>query len=126
MANKRVFVAFAIEDRDEKVLFTGHSKNAKVPFEFVDMSAKEPWSEQWKTNCRTRIRGCNGFIALVSKNTKNAEGELWEIKCAKEEGIEMLGIYIKEATASDKPPILSGVVCKNWTWENVKEFIDNL
>lgn len=70
MANKRVFVAFAIEDETTKILFTGQAKNAKVPYEFVDMSVKEPFDEKWKTNCRTRIKGCDGFIALVSKNTK--------------------------------------------------------
>ncbi|MDT3695616.1 MAG: hypothetical protein ROY99_04435 [Ignavibacterium sp.] len=126
MANKRVFVAFAIEDETTKILFTGQAKNAKVPYEFVDMSVKEPFDEKWKTNCRTRIKGCDGFIALVSKNTKKAAGELWEIDCAKEEKIKMLGIYIKEATYADKPDNMTGVNCKEWTWDNVKEFIESL
>lgn len=126
MANKRVFVAFAIEDETTKILFTGQAKNAKVPYEFVDMSVKEPFDEKWKTNCRTRIKGCDGFIALVSKNTKKAAGELWEIDCAKEEKIKMLGIYIKEATYADKPDNMTGVTCKEWTWDNVKEFIESL
>lgn len=126
MANKRVFVAFAIEDETTKILFTGQAKNAKVPYEFVDMSVKEPFDEKWKTNCRTRIKGCDGFIALVSKNTKKAAGELWEIDCAKEEKIKMLGIYIKEATYADKSDNMTGVTCKEWTWDNVKEFIESL
>ncbi|MBK9285303.1 MAG: hypothetical protein IPM51_13460 [Sphingobacteriaceae bacterium] len=126
MANKRVFVAFAIEDEVTKNLFTGQAKNKNVPYDFVDMSVKEPWDEKWKTNCRTKIKGCDGFIALVSKNTKKATGELWEIDCAKEEKIKMLGIYIKEATYADKPDNLYGVTCKEWTWENVKEFIESL
>lgn len=126
MANKRVFVAFAIEDEVTKNLFTGQAKNKNVPYDFVDMSVKEPWDEKWKTNCRTKIKGCDGFISLVSKNTKNAAGELWEIDCAKEEKIKMLGIYIKEATYADKPDNLYGVTCKEWTWENVKEFIESL
>jgi hypothetical protein len=126
MANKRVFVAFAIEDEVTKNLFTGQAQNKNVPYDFVDMSVKEPWDEKWKTNCRTKIKGCDGFIALVSKNTKKAAGELWEIDCAKEEKIKMLGIYIKEATYADKPDNLYGVTCKEWTWENVKEFIESL
>lgn len=126
MANKRVFVAFAIEDETTKILFTGQAKNKNVPYDFVDMSVKEPWDEKWKTNCRTKIKGCDGFIALVSKNTKKASGELWEIDCAKEEKIKMLGIYIKEATYSDKPDNLYIVTCKEWTWDNVKDFIESL
>ena len=92
MANKRVFVAFAIEDQTTKILFTGQAKNKNVPYDFVDMSVKEPWDTQWKTNCRTKIKGCDGFIALISKNTKKATGQLWEINCAKEEKIPILGI----------------------------------
>lgn len=126
MANKRIFVAFAIEDETTKVLFTGQAKNKNVPYDFVDMSVKQPWDSQWKTNCRTKIKGCDGAFVLVSKNLKNASGALWEIDCIKEEKVPLRGIYIKEATSSDKPNSLYGVLCKEWTWDNVKEFIESL
>ncbi len=126
MANKRVFVAFAIEDETTKNLFAGQAKNKNVPYDFVDMSVKQPWDEKWRTKCRTKIKGCDGFIALVSKNTKNASGELWEIDCGKEEIISMMGIYIDGASSSDKPDNLKGIACKEWTWDNVKEFIESL
>lgn len=126
MANKRVFVAFAIEDEKTKILFTGQAKNKNVPYDFVDMSVKEPWDEKWKTNCRTRIKGCDGVIALISKNTKKATGELWEIDCAKDEKIPLRGIYIDGATSDDKPTNMFGILCKDWTWDNVKEFLDSL
>lgn len=126
MGKKRVFVAFAIEDEKTKILFTGQAKNANVPYEFVDMSVKQPWDSQWKTNCRTRIKGCDGMIILVSPNTKKADGQLWEIKCGKEEGLKQLGIYINGATVSDKPSEMFAITCKSWTWDNVKDFIDSL
>ena len=126
MAHKRVFVAFAIEDQKTKILFTGQAKNKNVPYDFVDMSVKEPWDSQWKTNCRTKIKGCDGFIALISKNTKKATGQLWEINCAKEEKIPILGIYIDGAGFSDKPDEMYGILCKEWTWDNVKDFIYSL
>lgn len=126
MANKRVFVSFAIEDEKTKNLFTGQAKNEKVPYDFVDMSVKEPWDEKWKTNCRTRIKGCDGVIVLVSKNLKKADGAIWEIKCAKEEKLKIMGIYIDGGTASDKPSEMDGIACKEWTWDNVKTFLDTL
>lgn len=126
MEKKRVFVAFAIEDEKTKILFTGQAKNANVPYEFVDMSVKQPWDSQWKTNCRTRIKGCDGMIILVSSYTKKADGQLWEIKCGKEEGLKQLGIYINGATVSDKPSEMAGIACKSWTWDNIKNFIDSL
>ena len=80
---KRIFISFAMEDRNLRDFLVGQSKNDNSPFEFVDMSVKEPWDSEWKTKCITKIKGCDGVIAIVTRNTKNASGQLWEIKCAK-------------------------------------------
>ena len=53
-------------------------------------------------------------------------GQLWEINCAKEEKIPILGIYIDGAGYSDKPDEMYGILCKEWTWDNVKDFIYSL
>lgn len=123
---KRVFVSFAIEDRLLKILFTGQAKNTTVPYEFVDMSVKKAWDSEWKKKCETRIKGCDGVIVLVSKNLKNASGALWEIKCARKHKIRIRGIYIDGAASKDKPEELEGVFCKEWTWSNIKAFIESL
>lgn len=124
---KRVFISFAVEDVKYRDFLVGQARNENSPFEFVDMSVKEPWSDSWKTRCRTKIKGCDGAIALVSKNTANASGQLWEVKCAKEEGVPIRGIY---TTADNRPSNLSrefeSVRVMNWTWENIKNFIDSL
>ena len=116
MAYKRIFVAFAIEDEKTKILFTGMAKNEKVPYDFTDMSVKTAWDEsEWKKNCRIRIKGCDGLIVLVSKNIKNATGALWEVACAIEEKVPVIGIYIDGGTILDKPTALAGVSCYEWT-----------
>lgn len=124
---KRVFISFAIEDKNSRDFLVGQARNENSPFEFVDMSAKQPWDSEWKTRCRTRIRGCDGCIALVSMNTKNAAGQLWEVNCAKEEGIKIRGVY----TSADKRPAslpreFDGVRVVGWTWDNIKNFIESL
>jgi hypothetical protein len=126
MAHKRIFVAFAMEDVDVKILFTGQAKNKKVPYDFVDMSVKQPWDSQWKINCRTKIKGCDGAFILVSENLKKATGALWEIDCIKEEKIPVAGIYISNGTFWDKPDSLFWIDCKEWSWGNIKIFIDSL
>lgn len=122
----RVFVSFAIEDVAFKNLFTGQAKNAKVPYEFVDMSVKQPWDEKWKTNCRTRIKGCDGVIVLITKNLKKADGAIWEIKCSKEEKKPIIGIYLNGTTYIDTPDELDGIKKVEWTWDNIKTFIESL
>lgn len=123
----RVFISFAIEDAKLRDFLVGQAKNKKSPFSFVDMSVNEPWDSAWKTNCRTKIKSCDGVIIIVTKNTKNAHGQLWEINCAKEEGIPCLGIW---GYADDKPAILpeqlDGVRIVNWTWDNFKNWLDSL
>ena len=125
--NNRVFVGFAKEDITCRDFLVGQAKNNNSPFEFVDMSVKEPWSSEWKTKCREKIKRCDGFIALISKNTSGADGARWEIKCADEESIPILGIY---CYSNDKPATLpaeiSGYPVKNWTWPNIENFIDSL
>jgi hypothetical protein len=128
MASKnRIFIAFAIEDKWARDYLLGQAKNDKSPFEFVNMSVSEPWDEEWKTQCRSRIKGCDGMIALVSKNTKNAAGALWEVTAAKEEKVPVRGIY---TTTDDRPTTLSsefdGVPVVTWTWANIKAFLDSL
>jgi CTP synthase (UTP-ammonia lyase) len=123
---KRVFTSFAIEDVRLRDLFIGQARHEKVPYELVDMSVKKPWDTEWKTNCRTRIRGCNGVVVLITKNLKNAEGALWEIRCAKEENKPILGVYIGDSTILDSPEELNGIKKVSWTWANIAEFVNNL
>lgn len=126
MSQKRIFIAFAIEDVAQKNLFTGQAKNDKVPYEFIDMSVKEPWEEKWKSQCRTRIKGCDGAIVLVTKQLKSAEGALWEIDCIKEEKVKLIGVYLDGTKLFDTPSSLDGVKKIEWTWDGVKSFVDSL
>lgn len=123
----RIFISFAKEDIQLRDFLVGQARNDNSPFEFVDMSVKEPWDSSWKTNCRTKIKGCDGMLIIVTKNSKNANGQLWEISCAKEEGIPCRGIW---GHADDKPaslPLeLDGIRIVYWTWDNIKNWLDTL
>lgn len=123
---KRIFTSFAIEDERMRDLFVGQARKENVPYELVDMSVKEPWSDSWKTRCRTRIKGCDGVIVLITDHLKNADGAIWEINCAKQEGIPLIGVYIGGATTNDAPVELNGVRKINWTWAGVAGFVNSL
>jgi nucleoside 2-deoxyribosyltransferase len=123
--SKRIFIAFAIEDERYRDFLRGQAKNENSPFEFTDMSAKEPWDEQWKTNCRTRIRGCDGVIALISKNTPKADGQVWEIQCAYDEKKPVMLMWVSEDRPS-LPAILRDKRINLWSWDNIKSFISRL
>jgi hypothetical protein len=125
MANKRIFIAFAIEDERIRDLLKGQSLNTLTPFEYTDMSVKEPWSTNWKEQCRTRIRSCNGVIALLSRNSLTATGQRWEIQCAVEERVPLIGMYIYKDDRST-PPEMAGQRTTTWTWDAIAAFINSL
>lgn len=123
MANKKtVFVAFAIEDEKQRDLLKGQSLNTDSPFEYIDMSVKEPYDTNWKDRVRTRIRRSDGIIALVSKNSLTSSGQKWEIECAKEEKKKVLGIW---AYTNDRTNLV-GVNTAVWSWSTIEKFIDSL
>ena len=119
---KRVFISFAAEDSNLRDLLVGQARNENSPFEFADMSVKKPWDSSWKTNCRIKIKGRDGLLAIITPNTRNAEGQLWEINCAKEEGVPRKGIWGYDNV---HPSIneLSGVAIANWIWSNIANWL---
>ena len=120
--NKIIFVAFAIEDERQRDFLKGQSLNTNSPFEYTDMSVKQPYDEKWKERVRTRIRRSDGVIALVSKNSLTSSGEKWEISCAQEEKKPVRGIW----AYSDDRTNLPGVNTQVWTWKNIAAFIDSV
>jgi len=124
---KRIFISFAKEDSYLRDFLVGQAKNENSPFEFVDMSVKEPWDSSWHTKCRTKIKGCDGMIAIITSNTKNASGEIWEINCARGEGIKCLGIWGNSNHSNVIKPIeLNGIPVVEWTWNNISNWLRSL
>ena len=124
---KRIFISFAIEDSNLRDFLVGQARNNNSPFDFVDMSVKSPWDSEWKTKCRTKIRGCDGIIIIVTQNTKKADGQIWEVMCAIQEGIPGIGLWgHNDEKVSPLPSIFVSVKVVNWSWSNIKSFIDGL
>lgn len=123
MADKKtVFIAFAIEDERQRDLLKGQSLHPRSPYEFIDMSVKQPYDKDWKDRVRTRIRRSHGVIILVSKNSLTSSGQKWEIQCAKEEKKSIRGIWAYKDDRTD----LAGVPTYVWSDDNISNFIDSL
>jgi hypothetical protein len=126
MSDKKVvFVAFAIEDVNQRDLLKGQSLNTKSPFEYVDLSVKERYESDWKDRVRTRIRRSDGVIALVSKSSLDSTGQKWEISCAREERKKLIGLWVYTDDRT-RPSELTGEQIIPWTWDGIAAFIDGL
>jgi MTH538 TIR-like domain (DUF1863) len=103
--NNRIFISFAIEDAFYRDGLVSQASDERTPFDFIDMSVKNPREDSWKTRCRSKIKGCDGVIALISRNTENASGARWEMQCAAEERVPMIGVHIhKDFNKRYTPP----------------------
>ena len=121
-ATKVVFIAFAIEDERQRDFLKGQSLHPRAPYEFIDMSVKEPYDSEWKARVTTRIRRSDGVIVLVSKNSLTSSGQKWEVQCAKDEKKPIRGIWAYKDDRTQLP----GVSTYVWSDENISNFIDSL
>lgn len=121
---KRVFVSFSMKDKKYRGYLVDQAKDNRTPFTFVDMSVKKPWSEKvWRQKCRSKIKSCDGLIVLLSKNIWHSSGARWEMKCAKEEGVPVVGMHIFKNDRGAVPPELKGEKIIIWTWDNLYKVI---
>lgn len=123
----RIFVSFAVEDANLRDFLVGQGKNNRTPFSFIDMSVKQPWDNSWKTQCRAKIKSCDGLIGIVTSNTSKAEGQIWEVKCAYDEDIPVLLIY---GYSNNHPTNLQSPIKDHriytWSWDNIENFLSRL
>jgi hypothetical protein len=63
---------------------------------------------------------------LLSKNTHKASGARWEIKCAREERVKIIGMHIKKNDKGAIPIELKGEKIILWSWNNLEKFINQL
>jgi hypothetical protein len=125
----RVFISFAIEDKVLRGFLVGQKNNGRTAIDFIDYSVKEPWDSSWKTNCRARINSCAGMIGIITHNTPKADGQLWELKCAIEEGVPLMlihGYSTPEKKISSVPSVISGRAINQWTEANIVWFLNKL
>ena len=122
----RIFLSFAEEDKPYREFLVTPAKLQNRPVEFVDMTPKRVRDERWKSQCRRAVQGCDAVIALLSWRTLTAEGAKWEMRCALEAKVPLIGVYIDGERRPTVPIELAGRQVLEWSWEEVAAFLDGL
>lgn len=125
----RVFISFAMEDKSLRDFLVGQKKNARTAIEFTDYSVKTAWASSWKTQCRARINSCRGMIGIITPNTPKADGQIWELKCAIDQGMPLMlihGYSSPEKKLLFPPSIISERRINIWTEDNIVKFLNTL
>lgn len=109
------FISFAAEDANIRDLLVGQSKNPDSGWRIRDTSLHEPFSNAWKTQTREIIADSDLVIVLIGHDTYRAEGALWEIECAQDEGVPIIGVHISADDKGRVPRCLRGERVIEWT-----------
>ena len=121
----RVFTAFDYDhDEGVKNLLIGQAKNPDTPFQVHDWSVKEPFSGDWKSKVRAKIRSVDQVIVLCGEHTHLASGVSAELNIAREERKP----YFLLCGYSDRPCTKPAAALERdkiyrWTWDNLKSLI---
>ena len=123
----RIFLSFAEEDKPYREFLVTPARLEKRVVEFVDMTPKRVRDQAWKRETRSAVQGCDAVIALLSWKTLTAEGARWEIQCAQEARLPMIGVYLMDGERRPTVPReMEGRRVLEWSWEEVAHFLDDL
>ena len=121
----RIFVIYAEEDHLCFDRLSEQARTARLSVEFDRMQVKQPWVPMWKTQCRTRIFACDGAIVFLSKRTQQGIGISWELACARESQVPMLGVHADKHEKGPVPEELRGSRLIEWNWPEIARFIQS-
>lgn len=123
----RIFISFAEQDKAARdKLIEGAKQSGTARCVFTEMFGKDSRKSEWRENCRTEIRNCDGVIAFISRHTPEAGDACWAIRCAREEGIPIRGFWVHHDDPCGKPIELGDTPIVYWSWDNISSFIHSL
>ncbi len=125
-ANNRVYVSYAAEDKYARDFLVGQAAKHGSSFEFVDLEDKHAFDLTWKTRCKTVMKHCDGVIVLLSTHTEHSTPARWEVWCAKDHKMPVLGVHVSKENKAPTLPELAGAPIIDWTWTNLSQFLSSL
>lgn len=124
LSTPSAFISFAAEDANIRDLLVGQSKHPDSKWTIEDRSLHEPFTSAWKTQTREIIAESDMVIVLIGRTTYAAEGVDWEVRCAEDEDVPILGLVISKDDPGRVPPCLSGHRIIGWTQNGLAKEID--
>lgn len=121
----RVFTAFDY-DHDEflRTALVGQSRHDDTPFEVCDYSVQIPFTGDWETKVRERIRKCGQMIVMCGEHTHTATGVATELRIAQEEELPYFLLWGYADKTCYKPTTAKATdKIYKWTWDNLKALI---
>ena len=118
---RRIFIAYAGEDRDQANGFRLLRWNINVEFTFFDRSLLSPVQSQdpdyIKRCIRDQMHGTSVTVVLIGETTHSNDWVEWEIEESARRGNGLLGIRLKGHSTARIPPALTKYGARTINWE---------
>lgn len=126
-STNKIFISFALKDASLHDLLVEQVNNEKTPYSCVDIPVKQSWEPAWKEDCRSKVKECDGVIALITNNIVRADGQQWELHCAYEGRVPVLLLHGNSEKLPRKlPSPIDDEDILEWTLPNIETFLSRL
>lgn len=125
MAKRRVFISFDYDnDEGAKHMLVGQAKSPDSPFDFTDVSIKEPLSGDWKNKVWRRMDSIDVVLVLCGQQTHTAKGVAAELEIAQQKSKPyfLLAAYADKNCTRPTSAKPSDAVYR-WTWDNLQALV---
>jgi hypothetical protein len=126
-STNKIFISFALRDASLRDTLLEQVNNENTPYSFVDIPVKQSWEPAWKEDCRSKVKECDGVIALITSNIVRADGQQWELHCAYEYKVPVLLLFGNSEKLPKKlPSPIDDEDIQEWTLPTIQTFISRL
>lgn len=121
---RRIFVSFVYEDRDQVRGFTLLPYNRNLEFDYGETHLLRPADsanrDYIKQRIREKLNGTSVTVVLIGRNTAKSEWVDFEIRESLEKRKGVIGIKLKDCEDCEPPPALRENGCKVIDWDTDK------
>lgn len=125
MTQKRAFISFDFDnDKQLRGSLISQARDSKLPFNLVDRSVYEPFSEKWRAQIRDLIRKSDLVIVICGRYTHQAKGVAAEVSIARElnKPYFLLAGYRKGKCQKPANALKTDAIHR-WKWKKLRKLI---
>jgi len=117
----RLFVACAPQDLKFSELIVAKARADRLPLVFDGFGEGRVDEIGWQLECRRRIRSARAVVVLVSPHTRESPRALWQVVCARELGLPVVGVTVSFEDADERGcgEVVGMESIVGWKWKTI-------